>query len=158
MPLCISRFEWEFMESNGYENNVPEFGGLEPGPPSCQVNSSSAVNVIDLDAPSVGENTVPAPVNPLRRARVEEVEDEDDNLSSYLHPTSPFVIIEEVEAETLPTQASFTLGDLSDLIYAELKKAGALDASIGTHAPLHSTDPYSVGNPAIPRAISNRCD
>ncbi|KAF8174837.1 hypothetical protein K438DRAFT_1980029 [Mycena galopus ATCC 62051] len=139
MPLCISRFEWEFMELNGYENNVLAFGGLEPGPPGCQVNSSSAANVIDLDVQSVGENTGPVLTNtsPLRRAHVEEVDDEDDHPASHLHPTSPFVILEPIEPETPATQDSFTLVDLTDLIYAELKKAGALDASIGTQGKPH---------------------
>ncbi|KAF8164463.1 hypothetical protein K438DRAFT_1941874 [Mycena galopus ATCC 62051] len=85
MPLCISHFEWEFMELNGYENNVLAFGGLEPGPPSCQVNSSSAANVIDLDVQSVGENTGPVLTNTSRRAHVEEVDDEDD------HPAIPLL-------------------------------------------------------------------
>ncbi|KAF8156469.1 hypothetical protein K438DRAFT_1986728 [Mycena galopus ATCC 62051] len=137
MPLCISRFEWEFMELNGYENNVLAFGGLEPGPTSCQVNSSSAANVVDLDVPSVEEDNVPLPSNPSRRARVEEVDDEDDNPSSHLHPTSSFVILEEIETESPPTQDVFTLIDLTDLIYTELKKAGALDTSIGTQGKPH---------------------
>ncbi|KAF8130953.1 hypothetical protein K438DRAFT_2032069 [Mycena galopus ATCC 62051] len=137
MPLCISRFEWEFMELNGYENNVLAFGGLEPGPPSCQVNSSSAANVIDLDVQSVGENTGPVLTNTSRRAHVEEVDDEDDHPASHLHPTSPSVILEPIEPGTPATQDSFTLVDLTDLIYAELKKAGALDASIGTQGKPH---------------------
>ncbi|KAF8198837.1 hypothetical protein K438DRAFT_694634 [Mycena galopus ATCC 62051] len=133
MPLCISRFEWEFMELNRCKNNVLAFGGLEPGPPSCQVNSSSAANVIDLDVQSVGENTGPVLTNTSRRAHVEEVDNEDDHPASHLHPTSPFVILEPIEPEMPATQDSFMLVDLTDLIYAELKKAGALDASIGAN-------------------------
>ncbi|KAF8189508.1 hypothetical protein K438DRAFT_947546 [Mycena galopus ATCC 62051] len=137
MPLCISRFEWEFMELNGYEKNVLAFDGLEPGPPSCQVNSSSAANVIDLDGQSIGENTGPVLMNTSRRAHVEEVDDKDGHPASHLHPTSPFVILEPIEPETPATQDSFTLVDLTDLIYAELKKAGVLDASIGTQGNPH---------------------
>ncbi|KAJ6488697.1 hypothetical protein C8R47DRAFT_978432 [Mycena vitilis] len=44
MPLCVSRFEWDMMEFHGYENNVVAFGGLDPGPTSCQLNSSGAAN------------------------------------------------------------------------------------------------------------------
>ncbi|KAJ7696236.1 hypothetical protein B0H17DRAFT_406795 [Mycena rosella] len=46
IPLCISRFEWDMLEFNNIENNVVAFGGLEPGHTSCQLNSSSAVNVV----------------------------------------------------------------------------------------------------------------
>ncbi|KAJ7328875.1 hypothetical protein DFH08DRAFT_815631 [Mycena albidolilacea] len=49
MPLCISHFEWDLMEFHGYENNVLAFGGLEPGPTSCQHNVSSPANVFDID-------------------------------------------------------------------------------------------------------------
>lgn len=50
MPLCISRFEWDMLEFNGLENNVVAFGGIEPGPTGCQLNSSSPVNLVDLNA------------------------------------------------------------------------------------------------------------
>ncbi|KAJ7614536.1 hypothetical protein FB45DRAFT_1110328 [Roridomyces roridus] len=49
MPLSVSRFEWEMIRFQGLENNVLAFGGLEPGPTSCQLNSSSAANVLDFD-------------------------------------------------------------------------------------------------------------
>lgn len=51
MPLCISRFEWEMMEFAGYENNVIAFGGIEPGPTGCQLNVSSAANIVDIELP-----------------------------------------------------------------------------------------------------------
>jgi len=59
MPLCISRFEWDAMEAHGYENNVVAFGGLEPGPTSCQVNSSSSANVVDLPLPDPQDSGPP---------------------------------------------------------------------------------------------------
>ncbi|KAJ7604019.1 hypothetical protein FB45DRAFT_881030 [Roridomyces roridus] len=49
MPLCISRFEWEMIKFAGLENNVVAFGGLDPGPTSCQLNSSAAANVYNFD-------------------------------------------------------------------------------------------------------------
>ncbi|KAJ7489500.1 hypothetical protein FB451DRAFT_1390643 [Mycena latifolia] len=51
MPLCVSCFEWDMMEFNGVENNVLAFGGLELGPTSCQLNSSSVANVVNLNLP-----------------------------------------------------------------------------------------------------------
>jgi hypothetical protein len=48
MPLCVSNFEWTMAEFGGRFNNLVAFGGLEPGPTSCQLNSSSTANVIDL--------------------------------------------------------------------------------------------------------------
>ncbi|KAJ7607879.1 hypothetical protein FB45DRAFT_1039951 [Roridomyces roridus] len=49
MPLCISRFEWELMEFVGLDNNVVAFGGLDPGPTSCQLNSSAAATIYNFD-------------------------------------------------------------------------------------------------------------
>ncbi|KAF7368061.1 hypothetical protein MSAN_00872200 [Mycena sanguinolenta] len=151
MPLCISRFEWDIMESSGYENNVLAFGGLDPGPPSCQVNSSSAANVINLKMPHMGDASVASgpqppdasgsfsssPSSSSRRPSVEEVDDEDDNPFCQLHPMSPFTILEPVETETPTTRDSFTLVDLTDLINTEFKKSGALDASIGPQGQPH---------------------
>ncbi|KAJ6605617.1 hypothetical protein B0H10DRAFT_2195488 [Mycena sp. CBHHK59/15] len=48
MPLCVSRFEWDMLEFNGIDNNVVVCGGLEPGPTSCQLNASTAANVVDI--------------------------------------------------------------------------------------------------------------
>ena len=48
-PLCVSCFEWHMLEFNGHQNNVVAFGGLEPGPTSCQLNSSRAANIVSLD-------------------------------------------------------------------------------------------------------------
>jgi hypothetical protein len=62
IPLCISRFEWDMMEFHGYENNVVTFGGLEPGPTSCQTNSSSSANSFDLHLPD--PPTVSSPSKP----------------------------------------------------------------------------------------------
>ncbi|KAJ7222120.1 hypothetical protein GGX14DRAFT_662664 [Mycena pura] len=58
MPLCLTRLEWEMIEFNGYENNVIAFGGLEPGPTSCQLNSSAAANVIQIDISQLASNEV----------------------------------------------------------------------------------------------------
>ncbi|KAJ6546385.1 hypothetical protein DFH09DRAFT_1506854 [Mycena vulgaris] len=56
MPLCISRFEWDMIEFNALENNVIAFGGLDPGPTSVQLNSSSTANIIDLGVELLKEN------------------------------------------------------------------------------------------------------
>ncbi|KAJ7107452.1 hypothetical protein C8R44DRAFT_885465 [Mycena epipterygia] len=55
MPLCISRFEWDMIEFNSLANNVVAFGGLEPRPTSCQLNSSSTANIVDLDLPDLDD-------------------------------------------------------------------------------------------------------
>ncbi|KAJ7197472.1 hypothetical protein GGX14DRAFT_402705 [Mycena pura] len=50
MPLSLSRVEWDMIEFSARENNVVAFGGLEPGPTSCQANGSSTANILDLTA------------------------------------------------------------------------------------------------------------
>ncbi|KAJ7603665.1 hypothetical protein DFH06DRAFT_1350016 [Mycena polygramma] len=63
MPLCVSRFEWDMMEFHGYENNVVAFGGIDPGPTSCQLNSSGAANVFDLKLGKADRNGIPTMLN-----------------------------------------------------------------------------------------------
>lgn len=41
MPCCVSKLEWDMMEFNAQDNNVPSFGGSEPGATSLQLNVSS---------------------------------------------------------------------------------------------------------------------
>jgi hypothetical protein len=41
MPCCISKLEWDMMEFNAQDNNVPSFGGSESGATSLQLNVSS---------------------------------------------------------------------------------------------------------------------
>jgi hypothetical protein len=51
MPLCVSKIEWDLAEFIGRFNNVIAFGGFEPGPTSCQGNSSSSANVVKGRSP-----------------------------------------------------------------------------------------------------------
>ncbi|KAJ6617940.1 hypothetical protein B0H10DRAFT_2379738 [Mycena sp. CBHHK59/15] len=60
MPLCISRFEWDMLEFNSRENNVIAFGGLEPGPTSCQNNASSASNIVNIPLDVVDAHKQPS--------------------------------------------------------------------------------------------------
>ncbi|KAJ6522819.1 hypothetical protein DFH09DRAFT_1096986 [Mycena vulgaris] len=49
---------WDMLELNGLENNVIAFGGIEPGPTSCQLNSSSAADIFDIDLPEAAGPTL----------------------------------------------------------------------------------------------------
>lgn len=44
MPCSMTRFEWEMIRWNSYDNNVFCFGGLGPNGTSCQNNVSSTFN------------------------------------------------------------------------------------------------------------------
>ncbi|KAJ7802087.1 hypothetical protein B0H14DRAFT_3781638 [Mycena olivaceomarginata] len=57
MPLCVSKIEWDLAEFIGRFNNVIAFGGFEPGPTSCQGNSSSSANVVKGTVPEPAEDT-----------------------------------------------------------------------------------------------------
>jgi hypothetical protein len=41
MPCCVSKLEWDMMDFNAEDNNVPAFGGTMPGATSLQLNVSS---------------------------------------------------------------------------------------------------------------------
>ncbi|KAJ7080898.1 hypothetical protein B0H15DRAFT_803825 [Mycena belliarum] len=71
MPLYISWFEWDMLEFVGRENNVVAFGRLEPSPTSCQANSSSAANEVDIpDIPANPSSpNLPLPDIPSLRRR-----------------------------------------------------------------------------------------
>ncbi|KAF7371391.1 hypothetical protein MSAN_00775600 [Mycena sanguinolenta] len=122
MPLSISRFEWEMMEHEGYENNIIAFGGLEPGPSSTQLNSSSAANVFDLNLPEreaegdAGVSTAPpSPINPA----------ESTSSSNTAHGSKS------------PAEFQNRLINLVDLLISRLKSADNLDTSIGPQGRQH---------------------
>jgi|SRR5882762_4821961 len=54
MPLCVLRLEWAVMEFHGTLCNIISFGGLKPGPTSCQLIVSSSTKGGDL-AKFIGE-------------------------------------------------------------------------------------------------------
>ncbi|KAJ7032325.1 hypothetical protein C8F04DRAFT_1262078 [Mycena alexandri] len=118
MPLSISHFEWSMMEFCGLQNNVVVFGGLEPGPTSCQTNASSAANVYNLP----GVEKAAAKLPQFRGI---------DEASTSAHD-SP-----EVDKEAEPS-ASTTIdnADAND-IFQMFRRAAHLDDSIGPQGKPH---------------------
>ncbi|KAJ7752178.1 hypothetical protein DFH07DRAFT_960614 [Mycena maculata] len=127
MPLCISRFEWDMMEFNGYENNVVAFGGIEPGPTSCQGNASSAANVFDLDLPADGApspiHVLPSDGDPLPIQVDLDLPADGDNSPTQVDDSEQVNESEEV--------------DLKKLLRAILESAG-LDTALGPQGSPHA--------------------
>ncbi|KAF7335037.1 hypothetical protein MVEN_02253900 [Mycena venus] len=141
MPLCISRFEWDIMEANGYENNVIAFGGLEPGPTSCQANSSSAANVVDLDLDNLPGIPVDSQLPSAPDGSLPNVSPDPPLPNVPAEPTSdPQLPNSQDSAQPSPPGSEHhdsSIIDLMDIIYAALKKSGHLDMSIGAQGSPH---------------------
>ncbi|KAJ7754327.1 hypothetical protein DFH07DRAFT_959776 [Mycena maculata] len=127
IPLCVSRFEWDMMEFNRYENNVVAFGGIEPGPTSCQGNASSAANVFDLDLPADGApspiHVLPSDGDPLPIQVDLDLPADGDNSPTQVDDSEQVNESEEV--------------DLKKLLRAILESAG-LDTALGPQGSPHT--------------------